>query len=43
MEVKRECLRKIGKKRKNGKTKKKTLKKKNGRIQPEESILMLFL
>jgi hypothetical protein len=43
MEVKRECLRKIGKKRKNGKTKKKTLKKKNGRIQSGESILMLFL
>jgi hypothetical protein len=43
MEVEKECLRKIGKKRKNGKTKKKTLKKKSGRIQSEESILMLFL
>jgi hypothetical protein len=43
MEVKSECLRKIGRKRKNGKTKKKTLKKKSGKIQPGESILMLFL
>jgi hypothetical protein len=44
MEVKRECLRKIGKKRKNGKTKKKkTLRKKNGRIQLVESTLVLFL
>lgn len=37
------CLMKIGKKRKNGKTKKKTLKKKNGRVQAVESTLVLFL
>jgi hypothetical protein len=43
MEVKSECLRKIGKKRKNGKTRKKTLRKKSGRIQLVESTLVLFL
>jgi hypothetical protein len=37
------CLRKSGKKKTNGKTKKRTLKKKNGNPVPHEAFFMLFL